>query len=49
MLDFAAKAKNYVRTVILSVVDVLSEEDIEECRKIAQGIGVEFRVRHYIE
>ena len=49
MLDFASKAKQHVNSVILSVVDVLPGEDIEECRKIAEGVGVEFRVRHYIE
>ena len=49
MLDFAKKAKDHVKNVILSVVDVISDEDIEECRKIAQGIGVTFRVREYSE
>lgn len=32
----------------LSVVDVISPEDIETCRRIAQDVGAHFRVRHYI-
>lgn len=47
MLDFAQKSKRYVPEVILSVVDVLGSEDIEECRNIAKNIGVDFRVRTF--
>jgi len=47
MLDFAAKCKKYVPKVALSVVDVMSREDIQACREIAERIGVDFRVRHY--
>ncbi len=49
MLDFAKAAKVYVPNVILSVVDTISEEDIEECRKIAEDCGVKYRVRVYSE
>ena len=49
MLQFAKKAKEYVPQVILSVVDTISKEDIEECRKIAEDIGVTYRVRVYSE
>ncbi|MCX7714571.1 MAG: TatD family nuclease-associated radical SAM protein [Clostridia bacterium] len=49
MLDFAKKAKKYVPEVILSVVDVLSKKDIEECAKIAEDVGVDFRVRAFSE
>ncbi|MGE4282556.1 MAG: TIGR04100 family radical SAM protein [Clostridia bacterium] len=47
MLDFARKCKSYVPRVILTVVDVMSKEDIEQCREIAKDVGVNFRVRHY--
>lgn len=47
LLEFAQKVKPYVKTVVLTVVDIMSKPDIEECRKIAQGIGVEFRIRHF--
>lgn len=49
MLDFAKKAKNYVGKVVLSVVDVIGEDEIEACRKIAEDLGVEYRVREYSE
>lgn len=49
MLDFAKKSKDYVPNVVLSVVDVLPKEDIEQCRKITEDIGVTFRVREYSE
>lgn len=45
MLDFARLAKKYVPEVILSIVDVIGEEDIKKCRSIASSIGVSLRVR----
>ena len=47
ILDFATKCKKYIPTVVLSVVDLISKEDIQACRQIAEGIGVDFRVRHF--
>ena len=49
MLDFAKKASRYVGEVVLSVVDVIEKDAIDECRKIAKDVGVEFRVREYSE
>ena len=45
MLDFARKCVGVIPEVVLWVVDVLSPEDIEKCRKIAEDIGATFRVR----
>ncbi|MEA4853331.1 MAG: TatD family nuclease-associated radical SAM protein [Christensenella sp.] len=48
MLDFARDCVKYGIKATLSVVDVISPEDIETCRKIAQDVGATFRVRHFI-
>jgi len=48
LLDFASKCKQYIPTVILTVVDVMTKEDIQTCREIAKTVGVDFRVRHLV-
>ena len=48
MLDFAAKCKKYIPKVVFSVVDLIPKEDIQACRRIADGLGVDFRVRHFV-
>lgn len=49
MLDFAIKCKQYVPNVVLTVVDIIGEEEIDKCRKIAHDIGVTLRVRPFEE
>ncbi len=46
MLAFAAECKSHGIETILTVVDVISTDEIYECKKIADGLGVGFRVRH---
>ena len=46
ILDFTREIKQYMDDVTMSVVSSsISREDIEECRKIAGGLSVKFRVR----
>lgn len=40
--------KEGIRTV-MSVVDVIGNEEIEKCRAVAKQAGVEFRVRTYVQ
>lgn len=50
MLDFAREAKDYVPHVVFTVVDKgTAPEEIEESRRIAEGLGVQLRVRSYID
>lgn len=49
MIDFAKKAKRYVPEVVLSIVDVMNEEDTKKCRAIAEEAGVKFRIRELIK
>ncbi len=49
MLDFAREVKKYVPSVLLSVVrDFLTLEELDECRAIADSLGVTLKVRDYI-
>lgn len=49
MLDFAKEVGKYVPSVILSVVgDYLTSDEISECKRIADSIGVHLKVRDYI-
>ena len=49
MLSFAREVKKYVPGVILSVVkDFLTPEELDECHRIADEIGVYLKVRDYI-
>lgn len=45
VLDFAEKALRQIGQVKFSVVDVISEEQSEACRKLANDMGIPLRVR----
>lgn len=49
LLDFAKDAKKCIDKVVFTVVDVISPEEIDKCRKIADDMGIELRVREYID
>lgn len=49
LIKFAKDCTEFVPEVIMSVVDVLPQEDIEACRKIAEKAGARLRVRELIE
>lgn len=49
ILQFAAEAKKYIPNVIFTVVDTISPEEIEACRKIAEDLQITYRVRTYID
>ena len=49
LISFAKRIKDYVPTVILSVVrETLTEAEIDECKSIAEAAGVTLRIRDYI-
>ena len=48
MLKFASEVKNYVPETVLTVVDIIGEEQVEKSRKVAESVGVKLRVREYI-
>ena len=46
MLDFAKKCRALTENVVLSVVDVIGEEEVEKCKKIAEDLNSPLRVRN---
>ncbi|WP_312280308.1 TatD family nuclease-associated radical SAM protein [Oscillibacter sp.] len=50
MKDFAKELCKYVPKVMMTVVDTIPKEEIENCRRICEdGVGATYRVREYIE
>ncbi|WP_010233529.1 TatD family nuclease-associated radical SAM protein [Clostridium arbusti] len=49
LLDFTKKSKKYVEHVQLSVVDCLPPQHIQQCKKIADSIGVNLKIRKEIK
>lgn len=47
ILKFAKECKDLNATVKFSLVDVISKEDIEECKKIAEKMDIPLRIRTY--
>lgn len=48
LLKFAEDCKKYIPEVKFTVVDVITEEEIEKCREIADSMGIKLRVRNKI-
>lgn len=49
LLKFAEDCKKYIPNVKFTVVDVLSEDEIAECKKISEKMGIPLRVRKWIK
>lgn len=49
MQKFTTECKNYVKSVMMTVVDVIGEEQIEASKKLAEKLGVTLRVRKYVD
>ena len=47
MKIFAKEVQKYVPRVVMSVVDCIPKDEIEDCRKVCEEIGAIFRVRAY--
>ncbi|MCH5155719.1 MAG: radical SAM protein [Clostridiales bacterium] len=48
VLDFANKCKQAGIDVIFTVVDVIGEKDIANCKKLCDNMGIPLRVRKYV-
>lgn len=49
MLSFAKKAKELFPEVILTVVNVISESEIEKCKSLCEKLEIPLRVREYAD
>ena len=47
MLNFAGSVKEYVPHTVLTVVDVIGDEEIAKSQAIADKVGIQLRVRTY--
>ena len=49
MLDFTKKCVDYGIDVRMTVVDILTKEEIERCAEIAESVGASFDARAFIK
>lgn len=49
LLKFAEDCKKYIPQIKFTIVDVISEEEIAECKKIAEKMQIPLRVREWIK
>ena len=49
LLEFAKEAKEVIPKVVFTLVDVISKEEIKKCQAISDEMGIELRVREYID
>ena len=49
LLDFAKSCLVHGIETVLSVVDVIGDDEVARCRRIAEDIGASFRVRRYVD
>lgn len=47
MLDFTRQCVKYCKNVRMTVVDVISKEDIDAARRVCESTGAEFKVRSF--
>lgn len=47
MIEYTKECAKCIPIVKMTVVDVISKDDIEKCRIIAEELGVQYRVREY--
>ena len=48
VLDFAKRCKDMGIKVIFTVVDVIGQKDIANCKKLCDNMGIPLRVREYV-
>lgn len=49
LLRFAAECKKYIPEVKFTVVDVITEDEIERCKKISEEMEIPLRIRSWIK
>lgn len=49
VIKFASDCKKYIPEVKFTVVDVITAEEIEKCKKISAELGIPLRVREWIK
>lgn len=48
VVKFAKSCKNEGIPTVFTVVDTIGDDAVEECKKIAESVGVQLRVRRYV-
>ena len=44
MLDFAVDCKNYIPNVVVTIVDIIGEDEINACKKVCEEYNLNLRI-----